>query len=52
MYLDDKLVGPTSNAVERGNRRFRKTQWSVYSVRTKAHLVVRLALNLYRELHA
>ena len=34
LFLDDELLGATSNAVERGNRRFRKAQTSVYSVRT------------------
>jgi hypothetical protein len=51
-FLDDKLLGATSNAVERANRRFRKAQNSIYSVRTKAHLEERLALDMYREQHA
>ena len=34
VFLDDKLLGATSNAVERANRRFRKAQKSIYSVRT------------------
>src|SRR5882672_4957396 len=33
--LDDKLLPATSNAVERGNRRHRKMQKSVYRVRSK-----------------
>ncbi len=33
--LDDKLLPATSNAVERGNRRHRKRQKSVYRVRSK-----------------
>ena len=37
VFLDDKLLGATSNAVERANRRFRKAQKSIYSVRTKEH---------------
>jgi hypothetical protein len=48
-FLDDKLLGSTSNAVERGNRRFRKAQNSIYSVRTKEHLEERLALDMHRE---
>jgi len=52
LFLDDKLLGSTSNAVERSNRRFRKAQQSVYSVRTKPHLEQRLALDLNRELRA
>jgi hypothetical protein len=35
-FLDDKLFPATSNAVERGNRRHRKRQKSVYRVRSKA----------------
>ena len=48
-YLDDKLLPGTSNAVERGNRRYRKTQKTIYSVRTAAHIRHRLALDLLRE---
>jgi hypothetical protein len=51
-FLDDKLLGSTSNAVERGNRRFRKAQSSIYSVRTKEHLEQRLALDMHREQRA
>jgi hypothetical protein len=47
--LDDKLLGATSNAVERSNRRFRKAQKSIYSARTKQHLKQRLALDMQRE---
>jgi len=49
LFLNDKLLGATSNAVERSNRRFRKAQQSIYSVRTKRHLEQRLALDMYRE---
>jgi hypothetical protein len=52
VFLDDKRLGATSNAVERANRRFRKAQKSIYSVRTKAHLQQRLALDMNRELRA
>jgi len=52
LFLDDKLLGSTSNAVERSNRRFRKTQKSIYSVRTKEHVEQRLALDMQRELRA
>jgi len=51
-FLDDKLLPSTSNAVERGNRRFRKAQKSIYSVRTKPHLEERLALDMQREQRA
>ena len=52
LFLDDKLLGSTSNAVERSNRRFRKAQQSIYSVRTKRHLEQRLALDMHREQRA
>jgi len=52
VYLDDRLLGSTSNAVERANRRFRKAQKSIYSVRTKRHLEQRIALDMFRELWA
>jgi hypothetical protein len=48
-YLDDKLLPGTSNAVERGNRRYRKAQRSVYSVRTAEHIRQRTALDMHRE---
>jgi len=48
-FLDDSLLGATSNAVERGNRRYRKMQNSVYRIRTYAHIVARMALDLFRE---
>ena len=48
-FLDDKLLPATSNAVERGNRRHRKMQKSIYRVRTHATLVGRLALDLQRD---
>jgi Transposase len=48
-FLDDRLLGATSNAVERGNRRYRKMQKTVYRVRTANHISDRLALDLFRE---
>jgi hypothetical protein len=48
-FLDERLLGATSNAVERGNRRYRKMQKTVYRVRTLAQIVARLALDLFRE---
>jgi hypothetical protein len=48
-YLDDRLLPGTSNAVERGTRRLRKMQKSIYSVRTAEHIGQRLALDLLRE---
>ena len=41
-FLDDKLLPSTSNAVERGNRRYRKMQKQVYRVRTQAQIRARL----------
>ena len=52
VFLDDKLLPSTSNAVERGNRRFRKMQKTVYGVRTQRSLQHRLALDLLREMQA
>jgi hypothetical protein len=48
-FLDDKLLPSTSNAVERGNRRYRKMQKQVYRVRTQAQVSARLALDMWRE---
>jgi len=52
MFLDEKLLGATSNAVERGNRRYRKMQKTVYRVRTRRTIEGRLALDLLRERQA
>jgi hypothetical protein len=49
-FLDDRLLGATSNAVERGNRRYRKMQKTVYRVRTADHVAERCALDLFREM--
>jgi len=51
-FLDDRLLPSTSNAVERGNRRHRKMQKTVYRVRTCAHIHERMALDLFREARA
>jgi hypothetical protein len=51
-FPDDKLLPSTSHAVERGNRRYRKRQKSVYRVRTQAQIRARLALDMWREAHA
>lgn len=50
-FLDDKLMPSTSNAVERGNRRHRKMQKTVYRVRTQEHLGARIALDMLRDAH-
>jgi hypothetical protein len=51
-FLDDRLLPSTSNAVERGNRRYRKMQKTVYRVRTQAHIIGRMALDMLREAFA
>src|SRR5690349_6317260 len=51
-FLDDTLLPSTAKAVERGNRRYRKRQKSVYRVRTHAQSKARLALDMWREAHA
>ena len=48
-FLDDTLLPSTSNAVERGNRRYRKMQKSIYSVRTHEQIKARIALDMWRE---
>lgn len=51
-FLDDRLLPATSNAVERGNRRHRKMQKSVYRVRSQISLEGRIALDMIRESRA
>jgi Transposase len=48
-FLDDKLLPSTSNAVERGNRRHRKMQKTVYRVRAQQHIHDRIALDMLRD---
>ncbi len=48
-FLDDKLFPSTSNAVERGNRRHRKMQKTVYRVRTHENVTNRIALDMFRD---
>jgi hypothetical protein len=52
MFLDDSLLPATSNAVERGNRRHRKRQKTIYRVRTGLHIRHRIALDMLREAQA
>jgi hypothetical protein len=52
IFLDDKLLPATSNAVERGNRRHRKMQKSIYRVRKQSCLEGRIALDMIRESQA
>ena len=51
-FLDEGLLPATSNAVERGNRRHRKMQKTIYRVRTQTALVGRMALDLQRDQQA
>ncbi len=51
-FLDDSLLPSTSNAVERGNRRHRKMQKSIYRVRTADHISQRIAVDMHREAYA
>ncbi len=51
-FLDDKLLPATSNAVERGYRRHRKMQKTVYRVRGYQRLKERIALDMLREAQA
>lgn len=48
-FLEDKLLPSTSNAVERGYRRHRKMQKTVYRVRTQKNIISRIALDMQRE---
>ena len=48
-FLDDKLLPSTSNAVERGYRRHRKMQKTVYRVRTQSNISLRIAMDMQRE---
>src|SRR5216117_985120 len=47
--LDATWLPSTSNAVERGNRRYRKMQKTIYSVRTQEQIKARIALDMWRE---
>jgi hypothetical protein len=52
IFLDDSLLPATSNAVERGNRRHRKMQKTVYRVRTQQTIRHRIALDMLRGVQA
>jgi hypothetical protein len=51
VFLDDKKLPSTSNAVERANRRFRKMQKTVYRVRTHDNIRNRIAMDMFRDLY-
>jgi hypothetical protein len=51
-FLDDALLPATSNAVERGFRRHRKMQKTVYRVRTQVQISRRIALDMQRDAQA
>jgi len=48
-FLDDSLLPATSNAVERGNRRHRKMQKTIYRVRTSLNIRQRIAVDMLRD---
>lgn len=48
-FLDDSLLPSTSNAVERGFRRHRKMQKTVYRVRTRVQISRRIAVDMLRD---
>ena len=52
VFLAERLMGAPSNAVERGNRRYRTMQKTVYRVRTRKAIEGRLARDLMRESQA
>jgi hypothetical protein len=52
VFLDDRSLPATSNAVERGSRRFHKAQGSVCSVRAAQHIRQRIALDMERDQRA
>ena len=49
IFLDDSQLPSTSNAVERGYRRHRKMQKSIYRVRTQDHISQRVAIDMQRD---
>jgi hypothetical protein len=51
-FLDDLLLPATSDAVERGNRRHRKMQKTVYRVRTQRHIHAGNAIDMLRDAQA
>ncbi len=48
-FLDHNLLPSTSNAVERGNRRYNKMQKNVYRVRSHIRIRHRVALDMLRD---
>jgi len=48
-FLDDSQLPSTSNAVERGYRRHRKMQKTIYRVRTQGHVSQRIAIDMQRD---
>jgi Transposase len=52
VFLDDSLLPATSNAVERGHRRHRKMQKTIYRVRTQRHISQRIAVDMFRDAQA
>jgi hypothetical protein len=52
VFLDEKLLGATSKALERGNRRCPKMQKAAYRVQPHCAIEIRLALDLRCEQQA
>lgn len=48
-FLDDSMLPATSNAVERGFRRHRKMQKTVYRVRSQTQISRRIAIDIQRD---
>jgi hypothetical protein len=49
-FLDNHALPATSNAVERGNRRYRKMQKTIYRSRGQSQIDGRLALDMFRDI--
>jgi hypothetical protein len=52
VFLNERIIGATPNAMERRARRYRKMQKTVYRVRTRWAVEGRLDLDLTRECQA
>lgn len=50
LFLDDSMLEPTSNAVERENRRHRKRQKTIYRARTRRSIAGRIRFSMLHDL--
>ena len=50
LFLDDSMLEPTSNAVERENRRHRKRQKTIYRARTRRTIAGRVRFSMLHDL--